>query len=120
MKSFKYFSDTDNFREHKKNYCQAACVKSKIEYPSPGEFLRLKNPEKTELLQYIGFFDIEAILQRDPGNDDRIHVPVCVCCVIIDTKNMKIAKHLSYVGLNCIDVFLDWLIKTWTYLKPKS
>ena len=117
---FRYFSDVDYFLEHKKNFCQAACVKSKIEYPLPGEFLRFKNPERTDLLQYIGFFDLEAILEKDPTNDDRIHIPVCVCCVIIDTKHMKTVKTLSYVGLDCVDVFLDWLITTWAFFKTKE
>ena len=63
------------------------------------------------MYRFIQFFDFEAYLKDD--GKDKIHHPVSFCEITLDTKNNQIIPNKSYLGDNCVDVFLDHTLKIW-------
>ena len=66
------------------------------------------------------FFDIECSLVPNE-NGEKIHKPIIYSQMIIDTENCEILDITVYRGENCINHYLENLIKFWSrYLEVKK
>ena len=103
----------------------------KILLPPPGEMLFFKDYEKTYLAPLIGFLDFESFLsdtekcQKCLDSDCchktttlNEHIPFSWSLVIIDINNDILVQE-SYVGLDCGEKLVEYLLKHEEYLVAK-
>ena len=94
-------------------------LNSKIIYPGIDENMKFKSFAKTSLLRYIQFFDFECELINSTDNvDEKIHIPVCFTYIIYDNELEKNAYHKSYMGLDCVDVYIQSSKNDWNKILP--
>ena len=113
---FSYCQDRKELIRHKKSYCSNKISNTKIIYPKMEDSMKFRNFARTELLKYVQFVDFECELIKNGA--EQIHVPVCFSYVIYDTELEKIIRHKSYIGKDCVDVYLESTKSDWSELAP--
>ena len=106
-----------DYIHHKHNYCSSVYSGVELKYPESGAKRKFINYARCEMYRYLQFFDFEAILKDN--NNEKIHIPISFSEITVDTKTNQIISNKSYLGENCVDVFLDHSLDTWNKIESK-
>ena len=116
---FSIFENSEELLKHKNSYCINKHKNLRIKYPSKGEFLKFKNFSKCNKIRYVAFFDFECLLIPVNDNENHSkHVPIVFTVIIIDTDHKQIIASKKYLGLDCVDVFVQFLVDKWKEISP--
>ena len=121
---FQKFSDRLEFVEHKVNLCASLNNDIQMKYPKPGDVRKFRHYGRCEKYRYLQFFDFEALL-KDVKNvktneNEKIHIPISFSQITVDTKNNEILSHNTYLGLDCVDIFLTQSLELWDKIASKT
>ena len=96
---------------HKHNYCSTVYSNVEIQYPDPGTKRKFINYARCQMYRYLQFFDFESILKD--SNNEKIHHPISFSEITVDTKTHKIISNKSYLGEDCVNVYLEHTLNIW-------
>lgn len=92
------------------------CNEILTELPEKNSYLQFKNFERQQKIKFIIYADFESILMKCNENTSEntrlyeIHQPSCFGYYICCSHDPKLNKYVTYKGLDCVQVFVKYLI----------
>ena len=112
-----HIEDKYKYIHHKNNYCSTIYSNVLIKYPKENSVKQFVNHERCEKIRYVQLFDFEALgienMNTLTNKKEKNHHPISYSQIIIDTVKNEIISESSYVGEDCVDVFLDHTLSVW-------
>ena len=111
---FAGYDEIKDLEEHESGNCTS---KITVEMPQKGSVLKFKNVSKAIPIRYTGWYDFEVIqVPEEEGSDVMIHKALNFAYIITDRNGVIISDRI-YTGEDCVNVFIDSILKDLKYIK---